>query len=170
MWCFFCHWLRLLLWAIMDIDDHEYEVTTPKIVLAWPTCQGVGDILGQHQVYKETTEAPREKPRVIWGEDTRRIGTWSEVITRGTEVTFLHGCGKKGTPLACGTAAVNPDWLEVKRGTVNLFLSAPVYRASGQFDTDCYHPPSTWLLAKENLNLSLETSQEPLTSERISLH
>lgn len=50
----------------MDIDDHEYEVTTPKIVLAWPTCQGVGDILQRHKVYKEeTTEAPREKPRVI---------------------------------------------------------------------------------------------------------
>lgn len=29
-------------WAIMDIDDndHEYEVTTPKMVLMWPICQG----------------------------------------------------------------------------------------------------------------------------------
>lgn len=27
-------------WAIVDIDDnnHKYEVITPKVVLAWPTC------------------------------------------------------------------------------------------------------------------------------------
>lgn len=54
----------------------------------------------------------------------RRIGTWSEVITGRTEVTFLHGGGKRGTPLAYGTSAVNPDWLAVKGGTINLFLSA----------------------------------------------
>lgn len=39
----------------MDIDDndHEYEVTTPKMVLAGLICQGVGDVLGLYEVYME---------------------------------------------------------------------------------------------------------------------
>lgn len=39
----------------MDIDDndHEYEVTTPKTVLAGLICQGVGDVLGLYEVYEE---------------------------------------------------------------------------------------------------------------------
>ena len=33
------------------------------MVLMWPPCQEVGDVLGWYQVYKkETTEAPQEKP------------------------------------------------------------------------------------------------------------
>lgn len=125
------------------MDDHEYEVTTPKRVLVWPTCQGVGDIPTRHQAYKEeTTETPQETkaPRRV---RHRRTETWSEVVTGRTEVTFLHGCGKRGTPLAYGTSVFNPDWLAMKGGTINLFFSALVYRASGRFDTDCYHPPST---------------------------
>lgn len=43
----------------MDKDDDEYEVTTPKIVLVWPTCQGVGDLLAWPEAYKEeTSETP----------------------------------------------------------------------------------------------------------------
>lgn len=48
----------------MDSDDnhHDYEMTT-EVVLTWPTCQGVGDTLGQFEEHKkEMTEAPREKP------------------------------------------------------------------------------------------------------------
>lgn len=39
----------------MDIDDndHEYDVTTPKMVLAGFICQGVGDVLGLYEVYME---------------------------------------------------------------------------------------------------------------------
>lgn len=43
----------------MDMHDHAYEVTTPKIVLVWPTHQGVGDIPARHEAYKEETTETR---------------------------------------------------------------------------------------------------------------
>lgn len=37
-------------------SEHEYEVTTAKVVLAWPTCLEVRGVLGRYKVNKDEFE------------------------------------------------------------------------------------------------------------------
>ncbi|XP_049718029.1 IQ domain-containing protein F5-like [Elephas maximus indicus] len=55
-------------------SEHEYEVTTAKVVLAWPTCLEVRGVLGRYKVNKDEFE------HMVW-----KDGQFCEIVIRNVD-------------------------------------------------------------------------------------